>query len=193
MRALPIPRDSDVLLAFGAVVACGVGAALALAGAASGGLAVGLVGGGALALGLIVILAARWLDPFIVLIVSLPLPAFYSTTAFRLAPALGVTSAVIVAWLLRLAIEPRALDTSNTTRLREAALLGSAVLVAAAFAQDRGAAAREVVNWVLLLGLYLFAARELRVPARRHALARAIGIVVALSGGCVCVLPHIRQ
>jgi O-antigen ligase len=182
MRALHDPSGAAA-----AAAACGVGAVLAYAGAASASRSLAIGGAALLALGIAFVLAGNWVDPWVTLVIALPMPALYESETLRIAPAVVLSGLVVGAWLLRAAIDsddvPGASGAFGRSVTRAAIVLLLAVLLAALFAQHRAAAVREIVNWLLLLGLLFIAVHELNAsPVRRRTIALAIGVVASLAG-----------
>jgi hypothetical protein len=170
-----------------AAAACGMGAVLAYVGAASASRSLAIGGAALLALGVVFVLAGNWVDPLVTLVIALPMPALYESDALRIAPAVVLSGLVLVAWLLRAAIDSDGVPTASVPCvrpvIRAAGVLLAAVVLAAGFASQRGAAAREIVNWLLLLGLLFIAVRDLNGSlVRRRRIALAIGMVAALAG-----------
>ena len=109
-------------------------------------------------------------------------PSPYSSDALRIAPAAAATALAVLAFMLRSTVTLAPLDTGRLPLRAVGALLG-AVLLAAAFADARAAALREVINWILLLSLLVLATSELGGrPARRRVLALTIAAVAAATG-----------
>lgn len=187
-HALQGPRAThEPTVAAVAACACGAGAVLAYAGNAADQPLLLVAGGALLAAGFAFVLAGHWVDPLIALVVALPAPALYESDTARIAPALLMSGLLLAAWLLRAGAgtSSSAVAPTANTRLvmRGLMLLLGAVAFAAVFAQARLAAAREIVNWLLLAGVFLIAIDELRrSPSSRHRLALAIGMVAAVCG-----------
>jgi len=177
-------RRADGAVGVGAVAAAGCGVALALAGGATANLPLAIVGGLFAAAGFFTILAAGWVDGALLLALVLPLPAVYGSEALRVSPALLATALVVPAWLLRRTLEGRALSFGALPG-RATALLGGAVLLAAAFAAAHLPALRELVTFGLLFGVMLMAADEVSTrPERARGIALALAAAAAVSGVC---------
>jgi O-antigen ligase len=182
--------EPEPTVAAAAVALVGSGAVAAAAGALGGGLTLGLLGAATASAGLMILLVTGWIDGFVLLIVTLAAPAPFASESLRLAPAAAASAALILAWTLRAALVRPSIELDVRPRVAIAALLG-AVLLSAAFAGDAGSAAREVVNWTILLSLLAIAATEIRRdPRRAEVLARAIAVVMAI-GGTLAVLQGI--
>jgi O-antigen ligase len=184
-RALaPSARHAaDPVLGWLAAAACGTGAVTAFAGASAGSLPLAAIGGSLLAAGLAVALAARSVPPLHLLAVALPLPPLFSSDDLRISAALLVTVLVIVAAVLREAAEPTRQSVRGVLPAGALVALLGAVMVAGAVSAYRIAAARELLNWLLLVALLLVAARELLLrPRQRHTLAMAIAWTGAAYG-----------
>jgi O-antigen ligase len=169
----------DNWLAAGAVALCGCGVVALFAGAGGAALPLVFAGGALLAVGLVIILAARWLDPLLLLVLALPLPALYSTDAIRIAPAALLNLLVVAAWLLA---HPGDMRRAPTLPVRSTAVLLTAIVIAALFAQSLAAAAREVINWLLLVGVLFIAAHEIRSRDQVDRFARLIGMLAGICG-----------
>jgi O-antigen ligase len=177
-------RVGDSLVAAAAVALCGAGTAVVLVAAASAQTMLAITGAALLGAGLTTIFAGKWLPTIPVLVITLPLPAVYATGDIRIAPVVLISAVILAAWALH--AEPA--HASSAVRLEPSvrrctlALL-MAVVIAALGAQDRVAAARELLNWLLLIGVFLYAVRELRDrPGARHTVAVWIGIAGAVCG-----------
>jgi O-antigen ligase len=141
------------------------------------------VGGGALlAAGLLALLIGGWIDGSVLVLLSLPLPALYSSDSARIAPALLVTALVLGGWVLRRGTEPRTLELGPFPR-RSTLLLLLAAGLSAVFAQDAGSAVRELFNLTLLLALVVLLTDELGRDRRgADALPRWIAAIGGVSG-----------
>ncbi|HSL71303.1 MAG TPA: O-antigen ligase family protein [Longimicrobiales bacterium] len=172
----------DSWVALAAVGACGCGITLGLAGAAAQQLAVGVVGAVLLMTGLFVLLAARWLDPLAMLVLSLPLPALFASASGRLAPVVLVSVLVVFARFAGTAVEGRPLALERLPLLPIGALL-LALLLATGFSANRSDGMRELFNWSILLAFLAIAVTELvPAPGQTRALARLIAGVAAVCG-----------
>lgn len=180
-NALPGAR-ADAAAAVVAVSALGLGAVVGLAGAAGGGTALALAGGALAATALTVLIAAGWIPALALLAIALPLPALYGDDALRVSPAAALTALVLFGWALGRVRAPGA--GLGALPLRATLALFGAIVLAAAFAGARAAAAREVVNFALLLGLLPVAVDILSRDRRRvHTLALTIAAVAGAAGG----------
>jgi O-antigen ligase len=178
-RALHYPPALDSWAAAGSAALCGCGVVALFAGAGGDAVPIAATGGAMLALGLIVILAARWVDPLLLLLISLPLPALYSSDAVRVAPAALLNLLVVAAWLIARPLDSR---DSPALPLRSTLTLIAAVVIAAVFAQSLAAAARELINWLLLLGVLFIAAHEIRTRTQIDRFARVFGVLAGICG-----------
>jgi hypothetical protein len=158
----------DPRFALLATMLCGCGAVLALSGAASDQIPVAAVGAGALALGIAVILVAGWFDALTLLVWALPLPALYSSASARIAPALVLTMLFVVARIVAASAERRVLQLQRAPFASMGTLL-VALLGASIFAEQKGAALRELINWGILLSLLLVVTAELTEQPKRRA------------------------
>jgi O-antigen ligase len=131
-------------------------------------LAAGVIGG--LALGVVVTLG--WADPLGPLVLVLPLPAVYASGDVRVPAALVAALIIVTGWGLSRGLDRRPL-VAHPASVRSVALLTLAVLVAAAFADEPVAAARESLNFILYLGVFLVATDLVTSsPGRAEAFAR---------------------
>lgn len=147
---LPLSRRVEAWLPGALTGALGVGAMLALAGAASRDVVTTAVGGGIALAALSGLVAAGWIDGLAVVAISLPFPALVSTESIRLVAAAPVTAAVVLGLALRWGKLGGPLLAGGMP-WRSALLLGASALAATVFALHPGAAARELLNlWVLL-------------------------------------------
>jgi len=86
MNARPLaPASAESHLAVALVALAAAGALIAGFGAGVGDLRITAAGGGTAAAGLFLLMAAGWIDPMLVVALSVPLPALYSTPALRIA------------------------------------------------------------------------------------------------------------
>lgn len=166
----------------GVGVALGTSGMLGVAGAATGSVpqlvAAGLLGAGACFL----LVAGGWFDPLLLVVVSLPLPAPYETESARLAPVLVASAVAVAAWALRRGLDRRRLVPS-VADARPMFLLMGALCVAAVFADHVADAGRELVNFSLLLGLFLLTLDRVAArPERAATLARWIAVAAAVAG-----------
>jgi putative inorganic carbon (hco3(-)) transporter len=181
-RALLVPAGADAKVATGLVFGLGCGLVLTLSGNASDQLGVLLSGAGLVLLAAAVLMAAGWVDRLALVLVSLPLPALYSSSSLRLSPAVVLTLLLLLVWPFVVATRQRAVALERMPLLSAALLIGAFVL-ATLFAQSRPGALRESVNFFLLLGVLAVAIDELDGDtARCHSLARAIAWVAAACG-----------
>jgi len=169
------PRRPDPLLAGGAAFATAMGATLAAGGAAGGVLPLGIVGAALAATGLAVLLAAGWVEALALVVLSVPLPSLISSGEMRLAAAAPVAALVVASWALHVGASGRRIDGGALPGAPFAVLLGAFAL-AAPFATSPLDAAREALNFAVLLAL-LVAAVDL-VSAGRE---RSEGVVTVLA------------
>src|SRR5262245_24525712 len=106
---LRLPLDATSLLAWLSVAALGCGAGLGYVGVMSHDIAVAVTGAVLAGGGLLVITGARWIDPLLLLVYCLPMPALYTSDTARVAPALLVSAMVCTAWLFGRALNSRPL------------------------------------------------------------------------------------
>lgn len=169
-------------LAAGATAALGVSGMLAFGGSATAALPF-LVGAAVLgAGGVLVLVAGGWLEPLWLIVVSLPLPALYASEGARLSPIVFVSVVVLLGWAFRRGFDRRPI-VPEVAAARPMIVVTLAILVAAVFAEDPASAAREVVNFALLLGLFLLTLDQVaQRPERAHVVARWIAIGAAAAG-----------
>ena len=182
-RVATLLPPRDVQVAGASCAACGIGATLILLAAAGAASTLQLAMGVALlAAGMIVVLAAGWIDSLSLLLVSLPLPALYSGVDGRLAPALLVTALVLGAWIATRAVDHRPLLVRGLPWRAAGALFG-VLCVASVLAVDHAAAAKELLSWVLLFGLLAFFAGVFESSRTRiHQTARLLALLGAVCG-----------
>lgn len=177
-----VPGGADLWLAAAAATALGASGILGLSGTASGSMVELGVAGALAAAGAGLILAAGWVEILPPLLICLPLPALYATEEARLPAVLPLGALVVGAWILG---EGRGLEREweRGVPSRGVAVLFGAVAVAALFAGSPGGAARELVNFALLLGLFLVAVDQVSLrPSRAETLARLLAVVAAGAG-----------
>jgi O-antigen ligase len=163
------------------VLGGGAGAILALGGLANGELNTAMAGGALLGFALTALVAAGWVEATLLVAVSLPLPALYSTESLRIATAAPVTAAVIGAWMLGLGVSGR---RAVLGRLPVRSLLGlsAALLLATLTASYPLTSVRELFNFALLF-LFLLVATE-SFSRERAAAQRAADALVTV--GAIC-------
>lgn len=174
-------RVAADLLPVASAAALGVGVALALAGALAGDLRLTVAGGAAACAGLVAVVAGGWSDGLAFVVVSLPLPALYSSTDLRLAPVALVTAAILLGWAVHRGLSDERLELGHLPRGITFALV-LVFVVATLFADDVLVAIRELVNFSILL-VFLVAATEVlsRKPSRA---GRLVSILVAVAALC---------
>jgi O-antigen ligase len=175
----PAPVEARIAVVLAGLLGCG--AAVAGFGAAVSDLRLAAAGGATAAGALFVLMAAGWVDPLVVVVLSLPLPAFYSTPSLRIATAAPVTVVAVAAWLTRLGLaDVRALP--GRIPFRSLTALAMAVALATVTAQYPLTSIRESVNLVVLFAL-LVAATDLFRRNARH-LDHAVIALVAAAAVC---------
>jgi O-antigen ligase len=131
----------------------------------------------------VALIAAGLIDGIPLLVYSLPLPAFFASADLRIAPSALLTLALVAGLFLARAPSREALHVPRGLTVPCFAFL-TALIVSAVFAQNKAAAARELLNWVLHLGLLIgIVDLFVRRPSRIHATALAIAAILGLSGG----------
>jgi putative inorganic carbon (hco3(-)) transporter len=174
--------DADMLFAVCAAAVLGSGIVVALAGAMRQDLVMTGVGAAMLTAALIPLISAGWIDGVTVVALSLPAPALYETDSARIAPALLVTVAVIVAWVLARGVSPRRLIVGGLPWRSLSCLVG-AVVLSALTAQEPLSATREVINWIILISFAVLVTADLTDnPARVRNLALTIALVAGICG-----------
>ncbi len=186
----------DGVLAPAAVAALGCGLVLAGAGAVGGDLLLGVggvaaavdsllllvVGVALAALALVLLMAGDWIDPGVVLILSLPLPALLASDALRLAPAAPVSAMVVAAWFATWGPSRRRLRAGELPLGRLLLFLG-AYAFASLVSEHRATAAREMVNLLVLGGLLVALTDRLSGSEERtRRLLTAVAWVAGLAG-----------
>jgi len=172
------PR-ADVWLAGGSTFAAGAGLAVAAFAASVGSMALAAVCGGIAASGLVLLVAAGWIDGLIVVALAIPLPALVSTADLRVAAAAPLTAAVVLGWLMG----NRPLGPA--IRLRHVQILTLCLLasfaLSAAFASSFITSIRELVN---MLALFVFFLLALGLARAAGAAERVTTAVIALAAIC---------
>lgn len=177
-----LPAGANVWLATAAVAAAGAGVSGALAGWAMADLGLAIAGGIVTAAALVLLVSAGWLDGVLIVALSLPLPALYSTESVRIAPAAAATAAVTFALFLRRGLDGRTIELGVLPR-RPIILFLAAMALATVFAQNPLVALRELINMAVLAALLVVATDELTAtPRRAQTLALAVAATVALCG-----------
>ncbi|HEX9884985.1 MAG TPA: O-antigen ligase family protein [Longimicrobiales bacterium] len=178
---------SDPWIAWMAALLVATGAATALAGVGALRIELAATGGAALACGLVVMVAAGWVDGLVLVVLALPLPALYASEAVRVSAALVVTALALTGWWMGRTVSPRRLD-SGAVPMRWGAALLAAWAFSALFATDRVGAAREIVSLTLLLFLLVAAADGLAGRSGRvRTVARALALAGALAGAAAAL------
>lgn len=166
-----------------AVIGLGAGTVAALSGAVSGNVLLAIGGIGLSAMAVIYLMAGQWVDPLVALALTLPLPALYSTSAIRLAPAAPMTALVIIAWVLAWPGRRRIMRPARLPVWTGVLLLG-AFGFAGILTPHRADALREILNLGVLLVLLALATDLIaRAPGRSTPLVRVIAAVAAVTGG----------
>jgi O-antigen ligase len=173
----------DPWVATTASLAVGGGLVLALAGGVAGDLPWLALGGGAVATGLAVLVAAGWLDGPVLAALSVPLPALVSDEGLRVAGAAPIAAVVLAGWAWTFAA-PRPRFDPGRIPVTPAVVLLAAWVVSALFADAPLVSARETLN-LLLLVLLLVACVDLfrRRPASREDAVTVLAALAALTGG----------
>lgn len=175
------PEAVDSVVAVIGVCVLGMGVVTGLAGAAAAAPVLALTGAAAIAIALALILAAEWLPSLPLLALTLPLPG-YATASLRIPAAAVVTAIVLFAWALG-RVAPADRPVRNVALRTPTLALFAAIALAAAFANARAAAARELLNFGLLLALLAVAVHLLAAEPRRiRTLARTIAVVAGAAG-----------
>ncbi|MGH7500867.1 MAG: O-antigen ligase family protein [Longimicrobiales bacterium] len=151
-------RFDESQLAIVLVALFGTGLVVTLAGAPTGDLRLMGIGASVAAVSAAFLLAAGWVDAPILVALSLPLPALYSTPTLRVATALPVTAIAVGAWVMHLGVTNRPF-ARGFLPIRATVALAGAFLLAALFTQHPLASARETVNFAVLL-LFLLVATD---------------------------------
>ncbi len=174
-----------------ALVALGGAAAiLAAASMLADNITMAATAAGVFAVALAAVVATGWVDGATMVVLSMPLPALYSTESLRIATAAPVTAVVVGAWILSLAASARRPHTGRLPANAVAALL-AAFLFFSVTAQHPLTAVRETLNFAVLLGFLLAATDGFRVPGRLHRVTRALVAVSAL-GAIVALLEMLQ-
>src|SRR5688572_25041789 len=177
----PSPVRTDVAFAALSALLIGAGATVAAATAGRGDYAVALGGAAVAAMGLILMVAARWVDGLTIVALAIPLPAIISTADLRVAAAAPITAAVIAAWF----ISPMPLRVSPGLRqVRNATLLLFGVMtVATLLAASPATSLRELINMAVLLAFFLFALVHATDARAGERTLRMLVVLAACCGG----------
>lgn len=169
------------------VAALGVGTVVALAGAPTGDMRLLLAGGALAGVAAAFLMATGWVEGPLVVALSLPLPALYSTPSLRIAAALPVTALAVGAWILHLGVTGRPV-ARNVLPVRPTVALAGVFLLATLFAQHPLTSVRETINFGILL-LFLAAATD-AFTVERDLFARTMRwlVVIAAIAGVLAVL-----
>lgn len=166
----------------GAVLLLAVGILALLDGAGGGSRAWVLVGGVAVGVSLVLLVAYGAVDGLVLLGLSLPLPGLITGEQVRISPAAALTAVVIVAWLVAHATDDRPSGWGVLPRRTTAAFLGAMVL-STLFSQHKVAAVRELTDLSLMIGLLMVATHQLsRFPSRVPRLVEMIAAAAGLAG-----------
>ena len=183
LRLSPAKVLEPTHLAVVSAAVCGSGATLLLAGVAANTIELVIGGASLLTLGLVALLAAGWIDSIALLIITLPLPALYSSELMRVAPAMLLTPIVLLAWVIARGADQRPMIARHLPWRALAAFFG-ALCLAAGFAVSRTPALRELVNWVLFIALLGLFAAELETDAQlKRRIVRLLAVLAAVCGG----------
>jgi O-antigen ligase len=176
---LAAPARVDTVLAFCCALAVGAGATIAAGTAVTGAYYIAVAGAVVAALGVVLMVAARWIDGLTVVALSVPLPALISTADLRVAAAAPITAAVVAAWFVGFA----PLRTPDALRhVRNATLLLFGVMaIATVFAASPGTSVRELSNMGVMLAFFVFA---LVHAADERASERMLRVLVLLAAVC---------
>lgn len=170
----------DAWLAVLAVLVLGCGVTIVAAGTAHGSLTAAAVGGGLMAVALIVLIAGGWVDGLVVAALAVPLPAVLEIGDLRVAAAAPASLAVVAGWLLgRRSTRPPLPDLRHVHTAAFGLL--AALTLATVFASSIAVSARELTNMTLLLGFFLLALDRARDTGASN---RLIGVFITLAAVC---------
>lgn len=176
-----IGRYGDRGVTVTATLALALGSVLGLAGAASADLPM-LVGGGGLALaGLTFLLAAELVDGLLLILLSAPLPALISNGDSRITLVSILTAVLVFAWALGHGLGRRPVFATNFP-LGVTALLAVAAGISVAFGSHPVVSARELLNFGVMLAVFVAAAEILERTGRGRRMAVALVAVGAVVG-----------
>ena len=173
------PVRTDVAFAALSALLMGAGATITVATAGRGDYTVALGGAAVAAMGLILMVAARWVDGLTIVALAIPLPAVISNSDLRVAAAAPITAAVIAAWFISpipLRIAPELRQVRNATLL-----LFAVMAIATVLAASPATSLRELINIAVLLTFFLFA---LMHTADARTGERMLRMLVVLAGCC---------
>lgn len=175
------PAAIEAQLAAGLVLLAACGAAVSGFGVGVADLRIAGAGAAAVLAALFFLMAAGWIDPLLVVALSVPLPAFYSTPALRIATAAPVTAVAVAAWLMRRGLNDEPASFGRVP-FRSLGALGAVLAVTTVTAQYPVTSVRETANFAVLF-LMLLAATDLfrRNPRRLDHVLDAL-----IAGAAVC-------
>lgn len=180
LRSAAAGARTDSWLAALAVLAVGGGCVAAFAAVAAGSMTGAVAAGAVAGSGLIILIAAGWVDGLVVTALAVPLPALLSTNEIRIAAVAPVTAVVLAGWLLSL--RPAGARPAGAIGVRRATLvLLAAFAVATAFASSWITSARELLNMTVLLVFFLTALHHL---GDARAVDRLMTVLTAMAALC---------
>ncbi len=163
------------------VTLLGAGLLVALAGALAGNVPLAVAGAAPAGLALVLLVGAGWIDLPTVVVLSIPLPALYSSDSLRIAATAPLTALVLAGWILGVTIDRRRLRTAALPAGATLTLFAS-FLLAAVFARHPVTSLRELANFSLLL-LLLVAVTDM-FARDEAAWPRALRLLVAVAAAC---------
>jgi putative inorganic carbon (hco3(-)) transporter len=174
--------NPEANLAAAGALALGSGIGLALAGAVTDRLPLGLVGALLAVTAFVLLVALGTLDEVGLVLLTLPLPALYSDASVRVTITAPLTAAAVLGWYLRRGIAAGQVPLGSLP-IRSGMTLLAALVVATVFAAAPASAARELINDLsiaafLIIALDAFADGQ----ARRDRLVRTVVVVAGCAG-----------
>ena len=176
------PLADDTLLAAAAAATVGICVVLALSSALGGAVPLAIGSAGVAAFALALLITAGWIDPILLIVIAVPLPALISNDAIRVAAVAPVTALAIFAWYLHRAWRKAHIETRGLP-MRVLILLACILLLTSLTATEVGTALRETTN-LIVLAAFLVAAFDTfqRKPAAADQCALLFALLAALCG-----------
>src|SRR5437868_2595238 len=140
---------ADDYMVVGATAALTIGTVLGLAGVAADAPATAISGGAVAALALGMLVTANLVSGAMVVVLSVALPAVYSSADLRIAFAAPVAALASFAWLLRVCFERRDIAVGRMP-VRALSFMLVAMIISSLFSDSIGSSLRETANFVVL-------------------------------------------
>lgn len=179
--ARPGSPAPEPVIAAALVALMGAGSLVAAAGWSAGHAVQAALGAGSAALSLLLLIGTGWISLPVVVAISVPLPALYSSDALRIASAAPITAIVVAGWILGITVSDRRVRTGWLPVAATLSLAGS-FLLATLFARHAVVSLRELANFGLLLLLLVAATDAFARDA--GAWPRTVRLLVVLAAVC---------